>query len=242
MITPEAYGAPLEVVLAAKLNERFFKNEVRRVVKRGKYRETLRRLQSGGSTDGECAKVLEHFRKDIVALSDGVWWGTLPAPNKGGPVQINEYRGIYWAWALGEEPVGYFQKEESAVSFVRNIWNARKCTPTVDDGDEVYCPYCDSAGSCEHHLLTVDLTFREAHGGKLYHEFNGRLGEARSHSRKQLSEAEIFEEVVGEVSALADKCITEFADLGPGQSSEYEHYYCQNKERILDVMRQFREG
>jgi hypothetical protein len=220
MITPAIYGATLAVVLAARLHESFFKSEVRRIVSGGKYRQTLERFKSGDTDDVECAKALNYFRKEIVDHSDGVWWGKLRAPNKGNPVQMNEYRGIYWAWALGEDPAGHFQKEESAILFVANIWNARKSKPLVEHGDEVHCPFCDSADICGHHLLTVDITFREAHGGGLYDEFNRRLGAMSFHFGKQMSEAEIFEQVLGEVALPPDK---ESTDLGPGQSSEYEH-------------------
>jgi hypothetical protein len=242
MITSAIYGAPLEIVLAAKLSESFFTSEIRWLVKRGKYRETLRRFKTGDTRDKECAKVLDYFRKKIIDFSEGVWWGTRGDLNKGAPVQINDFQGIYWAWALGEDPAGYFLTEDSAILFVERIWDARKSKPIVEDGDEVHCPYCHSVGSCGHHLLTVDITFREAHGGKLYDEFNGRLGAMHFHFGKQMSEAEIFEEVLGEVALLADKDITEFTDLGPGQSSEYEHYYCHSKERTVDVVRRFRKG
>ena len=33
------------------------------------------------------------------------------------------------------------------------------------------CPYCNSEDSCEHLLLQVDLTFRDAVGGELYELF-----------------------------------------------------------------------
>lgn len=241
MITPAIYGAPLAVVLAARLNDSFFKSEVRRIVSRGKFRKTLERFKSGDTDDVECAKVLDYFQNKIVDDSNGVWWGTLRAPNKGNPVQINEYRGIYWAWALGEDPAGYFQREDSAILFAKNIWNARRSMPFVEDGDEAYCPFCGSVDSCGHHLLTVDITFREAHGGGLYDEFNRRLGAMNFHFGKQMSEWEIFNQVLGEVALLADQSITEFADPGPGQSSEYEHYYCDSKERTVDAVRRFRK-
>jgi hypothetical protein len=241
MITTTNHGAPLEAVLATQWTKRDFKNDVRRIVKRGKYRETLRRLQAGDTQDTECAKVLEYFRKAIVDLSEGVWWGSLRASDKGAPVQINRYRGIFWAWALGVDPVGYFPDEKSAVSFVRNVWDARESTSTVDDGGEVCCPYCDSVDSCKHHLLTVDITFGEAHGGSLYREFNRRKSLIRSQSREPLSDSEIFEQAVDEVARLADERVTEFSDPGPGQSSELVHYYCESQERVLEVVRQFCE-
>jgi hypothetical protein len=239
MITPATYGATLAVVLAARLHESFFESKACRFVTSGKYAETLERLKTGNTDDADCAKLLKSFQKEIIDYSHGVWWGTPKDSNKGKQVQINVYHGIYWAKALGKDPVGYFQTAESAILFVKNIWNAQECEPHVEDGEEVRCPYCGSVDSCGHHLLTVDITFREAHGGGLYREFNRRLGALDSHFGEQMSEEEIFDEVLGEVALLADKDITEFADLGPGQSSEYEHYYCDSKARTVDVVRQF---
>jgi hypothetical protein len=242
MIKTSHYASPLAVAIATKLDDVFYKAAIRGIVKRGKFRDTLARFKSREVEGEECAKVLAHFEKEILNHSEGVWWGERQAPDEGNPVQINEYHGIYWAWTLGEDLAGYFFLEHSAISFVEQVWNARKGRPTVEDGEEVRCPYCRSTGSCAHHLLTVDITSREAHGGGLYDEFNRRLGAMEFHFGEELSEAEIFEQVLQQVALFADTEITEFVDLGPGQSSEYEHYYCESQRRTVDVVRRFRKG
>lgn len=242
MIKTSHCASSLAIAIATKVDDHFYKTTIRGIVKRGKFRETLARFKSREVAGEECAKVLAYFEKEILNHSEGVWWGQRLAHGENNPVQINEYHGIYWAWTLGEDPVGYFFIENSAISFVEQAWNAHKRRPIVDDGDEVRCPYCRSTGSCVHHLLTVNLTSREAHGGGLYDEFNRRIGALDFHFGEQMSEAEIFEQVLQAVALLADTEITEFVDLGPGESSEYEHYYCETKQRTVDVVRRFQKG
>ena len=40
-----------------------------------------------------------------------------------------------------------------------------------ETGDELRCPLCESADSCQHHLLCIDETFSEVLGGFAFQQF-----------------------------------------------------------------------
>jgi hypothetical protein len=112
---------------------------------------------------------------------------------------------------------------------------------TEDEGtEETVCPFCQSADSCEHHLLSVDTTFRETIGGALFKEFAEVWGELYE-SDDLMDEDEAFDELLEEISELADSEEESDFEGGPGQSSATMHYYCSSAERIRQAMQAFRK-
>lgn len=103
------------------------------------------------------------------------------------------------------------------------------------------CPYCNSEDSCEHLLLQVDLTFRDAVGGELYEAFRKKwfsILEANEDS-DNFDEREAFEQLLEDVACLADaESCWEF-EGGPGQSCDYQTYFCSNKKTIAIAINQW---
>ena len=104
-----------------------------------------------------------------------------------------------------------------------------------DDSSSAHkCPYCQKEDSCEHLLLLVDLTFRNAGNGALFDKFEARWREIRDEFRDEFGECydfdegKFFDELLDDVSRLSDA--ENFWDFegGPGQSCSYHAFYCQN--------------
>ena len=104
-----------------------------------------------------------------------------------------------------------------------------------DDSSSAHkCPYCQKEDSCEHLLLLVALTFRNAGNGALFDKFEARWREIRDEFRDEFGECydfdegKFFDELLDDVSRLSDA--ENFWDFegGPGQSCSYHAFYCQN--------------
>lgn len=117
-------------------------------------------------------------------------------------------------------------------------------TDDTEESDEPRCPFCADTNSCEHHLLTVDATFRGAEGGELYEAFNKRwaaLNEAEEENPK-FDEGQVFDDLLEDVNDLADAEMNFEIDQGPGMSSAYQSYYCKTKERTQEAIKKFNEA
>jgi len=109
--------------------------------------------------------------------------------------------------------------------------------------DVTACPYCESEDTCDHLLLQVDLTFSDAIGGALYDDFRAKwlsiLDE--NSERDDFNENEAFLELLDGVSFLADEQRYWEFEGGPGQSSDYQAYFCHSAEstaKALSIERQ----
>lgn len=110
-----------------------------------------------------------------------------------------------------------------------------------DDGteDSENCPFCGSTASCEHLLLFVDLTFRNAEGGRLYSAFGRRWATISGEEDDNFDEAEAFDELLDEVDSFADSSCSYVHQGGPGMTSEYCAYYCASNERVTAAIQTF---
>ncbi len=103
-----------------------------------------------------------------------------------------------------------------------------------DDSDEdtEACPFC-GADTCEHHALSLDLTFREVLGGALYEACGHRLSRITSSLAGDDEDAEVDDEAFDQLEELLDELPhlvsihSEFHG-GPGQSSALRHYWVEN--------------
>jgi hypothetical protein len=100
------------------------------------------------------------------------------------------------------------------------------------------CPFCHT-NDCPHLLLLVDKTFRTADGGPLMKAFNDRwydICEENSNeegdANEDFDEREYFEELVEEVQSLADITDVHDHEGGPGNSSEYQLFFCETPGKI----------
>ena len=104
-----------------------------------------------------------------------------------------------------------------------------------ENSEEIGCPYCDAEETCEHLLLTVDTTFREAVNGPLHRWFNGRWSDIlEAHQDDDnFDEREPFDELQELVDSAADASIDGEFEGGPGQSSSLRHFYCSSAKRVV---------
>lgn len=102
------------------------------------------------------------------------------------------------------------------------------------------CPYCKSEDSCEHLLLTVDMTFREATDGALYKWFNSTWSDILEEHEddNDFLEAEPFDELVETVDGVADASRYGEFEGGPGNSSELQAFYCSSLDRVEAAVKQ----
>jgi hypothetical protein len=173
-----------------------------------------------------------------------VWSGLIHGSEDDYPVNVNEYNGIFWVWAMEYDPIGYFTDKEAAIAYAMSTWEEvhEVGKESEEDYGYVKCPYCGSPDSCEHLLLTVDVTFRRADGGLLMKIFNSRweqLFETHSEGMEK-DERPFFAELIEEVDSLADAQLEYAQEGGPGQSSDYEFYYCSTGERATEALARFK--
>lgn len=83
------------------------------------------------------------------------------------------------------------------------------------DGAE-QCPFCKQASGCEHLLLLVDRTFRNAEGGALKNIFNDRWYKLLEEGGDDLSERDVFESLLEIVNENADESYEWAFEGGPG--------------------------
>lgn len=101
----------------------------------------------------------------------------------------------------------------------------------INDVNSELCPYCGQ-DSCDHHALSLDLTFREVIGGALFEACAYRLARIRSALAGDDEDADVeveafeqLEEVLDGLPDLQD-VYSEFQG-GPGQSSALRHYWVE---------------
>jgi hypothetical protein len=117
-------------------------------------------------------------------------------------------------------------------------------TADMEDSSGMRCPYCQSTVSCEHLLLSVDVTFREAGSGLLFKAFDDHwhkileLGE----DDPKFNEREAFNDLLEEVNSHADSELTLDSDTAPGMSSTFQLYYCSTPELAKLALERFRKA
>jgi len=103
------------------------------------------------------------------------------------------------------------------------------------------CPYCNSEDSCEHLLLKVDLTFKDAVSGELYDAFREKwfsILDSNS-DNDNFDEREAFEKLLGDVACLADAESYWEVESGPGQSCDYLAYFFNSEKSKADEINQW---
>lgn len=105
------------------------------------------------------------------------------------------------------------------------------------------CPYCDSEDLCDHLLLLVDLTFKDVIGGALNDAFRAKWHAIldENSERDDFNENEAFLVLLDDVSCLADEQRYWEFEGGPGQSSDYQAYFCHSTESISKALATWRQ-
>jgi len=105
------------------------------------------------------------------------------------------------------------------------------------------CPYCRDINNCEHLLLFVDITFRNAEGGELSELFNSlwwSISE-ESETNPDFNEAESFHLLLQEVGDLSDDELDwDGFDTAPGMSSAFQIFWCKDGAKIKEAINKFK--
>ena len=112
----------------------------------------------------------------------------------------------------------------------------------ADDDATHRCPYCSSDQGCEHLLLLVDMTFRDAEGGPLFESFNTRWYGVQSEGLEdpKFLEGDAFDACIEEVETVAGPGDGFDFDGGPGRSSHYQVWYLPSKEEVTAAVEAYR--
>jgi hypothetical protein len=105
--------------------------------------------------------------------------------------------------------------------------------------EKAACPFCASIGGCEHLLLLVDLTFKNAEGGALSDAFRDRWNKISDSAEGDFDERESFSKQLYEVDSLANASLEYVFEGGPGVTSEYAEYFCSSKDRVISAVNKF---
>jgi hypothetical protein len=199
-------------------------------------------MMKSGKLDGDLgASVHDFFLDSINNEAVPIWSGFIFQDNDRWPIRVNEYHGIFWVWALESESVGYFLDANRAISFARSNWeNVYEDGEDPEENAEIRCPFCDTTDNCDHLLLLVDETFRQAEGGMLYEAFNAKWAKIVTEADDpDFDEREPFDDLLDEVDSLADSQLTASPDSVPGMSSNYSYFYCSSKAKTMAALKKF---
>jgi hypothetical protein len=193
----------------------------------------LAMMKLGSLTGDLGATIHDLLLERIEAEAVQVWGGFIYRDGGRFPISVNEFNGVFWVLPIDGDPIGYFLDRDHAVEFVRVNWDdvhEDAETLEVDEEAEMHCPYCHATEDCDHLLLVVDRTFREAQGGRLMEAFNSRWSELVNEADDpDFDESEYFDELLEELDSLADMSICSSPNSAPGLTSSYSLYFCSSK-------------
>jgi hypothetical protein len=199
-----------------------------------------------GKLEGPVGDIVHDLLLDTIQNdATPVWTGFIRQPHDDYPVHVNEYRGVFWVWAMEYDPIGYFLEKDSAIDFARSNWDnvhesGENTESDKDEQEETRCPYCRTTESCGHLLLMVDTTFRHAEGGLLYDAFNTKWALTIEEANDaDFDEREPFDDLLEHVDSLADTMVEASPDSAPGMSSNISYYFCSSKKKTIKALKEF---
>ena len=204
--------------------------------------KALEMMKTGKLESDLGATVHDFFLDTINNEAIPIWSGFIHQEYERWPVRVNEYHGVFWVWSVESDPVGYFLDANTAISFARSNWENvyEDGEDPAEDEEEIRCPFCDTTDNCDHLLLLVDETFRQAEGGLLYEAFNKRWAKiVREADDPDFDEREPFDELLEEVNSLSDSELSASTDSAPGMSSNYSYFFCSSKIKTLAALKKF---
>ncbi len=81
-------------------------------------------LMKAGKLKGDLGADIHDLLTDAIRNdAEDVWSGLVRQPQDDYPVQVNEFHGVFWVWAMQYDPVGYFLDLNSAVYRARTNWD-----------------------------------------------------------------------------------------------------------------------
>jgi hypothetical protein len=90
--------------------------------------QTMRSMMLDGKFSGDSGDELHDFLLDaIVNDSKTSWSGLINSSDEDWPINVQEYFGVFYIWAMEYDNVGYFLNKEDALSFVFSEgWDVRE--------------------------------------------------------------------------------------------------------------------
>jgi hypothetical protein len=81
-------------------------------------------LMKTGRLEGDLGADIHDLLADAIRNdAKEVWSGLIRQPHDDYPIQVNEFHGVFWVWAMEYDPVGYFLSKQDAVSYARSNWD-----------------------------------------------------------------------------------------------------------------------
>ena len=109
----------------------------------------------------------------------------------------------------------------------------------MNNEDPSTCPFCGKINNCEHLLLLVDKTFRNADGGILRKSFNNRWSEICDENGEDFDEREFFDVLLEEVESISDAIVDFECDEIPGMSSDNVIFFVKDEESLRKALESF---
>lgn len=80
-------------------------------------------LMKAGTLEGDLGADIHDLLADAIHNdAKVVWSGLIRQPHDDYPIQVKEFHGVFWVWAMEYDPVGYFLNMRDAVSYARSNW------------------------------------------------------------------------------------------------------------------------
>jgi hypothetical protein len=232
----------LEEACKVLVKSRMVQAFLKKIVDGKDYPKALEMMKAGKLEGDLGATIHNLFLDTIVDDAIPIWSGFIHQDHDNYPVRVNEYHGVYWVWAVESDPIGYFLDANSATLFVKSNWdNVHEDGKDPDeDYGEIRCPFCNTTDTCDHLVLVIDQTFRQAEGGVLSEAFNTRWSKiVEKADDSDFAEHEPFDDLLQEVDSLSDAELTASHDSTPGMSSTYSYFYCSSKKKTMTALKKF---
>ncbi len=81
-------------------------------------------LMKAGMLEGDLGADIHDLLADAIRNDAKVVWSdVIRQPHDDYPIQVNEFHGVFWVWAMEYDPVGYFLSKQDAVAYARSNWD-----------------------------------------------------------------------------------------------------------------------
>jgi hypothetical protein len=81
-------------------------------------------LMQEGTLEGDLGADLHGLLVDAIRNDAmDIWSGVISHPHDDYPIQVKEFHGVFWVWAMEYDPVGYFLSRQDAVTYASSNWD-----------------------------------------------------------------------------------------------------------------------
>lgn len=113
----------LDVASKVLAKSRAVQSLVKKSVGAARFSDALM-LMKTGTLEGDLGADIHDLLADAIRNdAKEVWSGLIRQPHDDYPIQVNEFHGVFWVWAMEYDPVGYFLSKQDAVSYALSNWD-----------------------------------------------------------------------------------------------------------------------